>query len=101
MLDKRVSPAGTVVRNLTSPVYAKSGVPIIRYCKDYLIESGKSVISFCLFVRTETENDEFVEKQLDVIAKKITREQALRAAANATLENFEYLPETINLEMTK
>lgn len=33
-----------------------------------------------------------VETQLDKIAKKITKEQALKASANSTLWAFEYLP---------
>lgn len=98
-LNKRTSPAGTVVRSLSNPVYAKSAVPVIRYCKDYTIGSGKSTVSFCLFTRTEVENDDLVEKQLDDVAKTITKEQALRASANATMENFEYLPNVIGMEL--
>lgn len=98
-LNRRVSPAGIIVRNVDSPVYNKAAVPIIRYCKDYEVGSGKSKVAYCLFVRSKIDNDEFIEQQLDDVAKQITKEQALKASANATTENFEYLPKIIGMEV--
>ncbi len=98
-LNKRTMPAGTVVRSVDSPVYNKSLAPFMRYCKDYVVSTGKSKVAYSLFVRTKIDNDRIVEQQLDDIAKKITKEQALRASANATMENFEYLPNVIGTEL--
>lgn len=82
-----------------SGVYQRSSNPIIRYCKDYEVGKGKNKVSFCLFVRTDFDNDVLVEEQLDAIAKEITVEQALKVTANATVEAFEYLPKVLREEI--
>lgn len=97
-LNKRIVPAGTGYRTPGSSVYQKSTEPFVRYCKDYEIGKGKSKVGFCLFVRTDIDNDPIIEQQLDAIASSISLEDALRISANSSLEAFEYLPKLIKLE---
>lgn len=90
-LNKRSVPIGSAYRTIDNPVYQKVNEPMYRYCKDYSKKFGTK-LKFCLFVRTTLNDDKLVEKRLDAVAKTITKEQALEAIANSSINDFKYLP---------
>lgn len=92
-------PVGAIYRTVDSPVFKTANSQLVRYCKDYSVGKGKAKVAFCLFVRTDVDNDVIVEKQLDQVATEVTQEQALAASGNASFENFSYLPNLISLEV--
>ena len=73
-----------------SAAYQKATKPLYRYAKGYSIKKGKSVINFCLFVRTFSDNDKAVEKELDACAKSLNSEEILEALTVASMSNFTY-----------
>lgn len=85
-LHKRLSPVGTRYREDANPVYKLSNQPLVRYCKNYNI--GK--IKFCLFVRTDKENDAKVEATLDAYAKELTKQQVLEYLSASQGMDFVY-----------
>lgn len=86
-LNKRLSPAGTRYLKDGDPVYKTSSAPLVRYCKDFAI--GK--IKFCLFLRTDEEDDKKAEAALDACAKGITKEKVLEYLSESIGMNFVYL----------
>ena len=94
-LNIKVSPAGRRIRRAGKAVYEMTDKPCKRYAKDYT----KNKITYCLMVFSDIDEEGFVEEQLDAIAKKITKEQALKASANATITGFEYLPNILKEEI--
>ena len=99
-LSARKSPNGEKYREPNGVVYKIANKPLYRYAKDYVVKK----VGFSLFLRTDCDNAELVENALDTYAKKITKEYALNATANAYIDNFEYTPyifsdtQTINTE---
>lgn len=91
-LSMRPSPIGTQYRNPDGVVYKQSTKPLLRYAKDYTVKKVK----FSLFLRTFCEDASVVEAALDVFAKEISKEYALKATANADFASFEYTPFTFN-----
>lgn len=90
-INIKASPAGRRIRKAGSAVYQTTDKVCYRYAKDYT----KSKVGYCLMVFSDIESAETVEAQLDAIAKTITKEQALKASANGTPTNFEYLANVI------
>ncbi len=89
------SPKGQRYLENGSPVYLTAENGLKRYAKDY----NMGEVKFSLFVRTlpELESD-FVETQLDAVAKKITEEYALKATVSADVLNFEYTPFSLEIK---
>lgn len=87
-LNVKSVPAGRRYRAAGSSVFKNSKNVGKRYAKDYT----RSKVDFCLMVYSNVLEEATVETQLDKIAKKITKEQALKASANSTMSAFEYLP---------
>lgn len=90
-LNVKTVPAGRRYRAAGSSVFQTSTEAGKRYAKDYT----KSKVDFCLMVYSNVLEEATVEAQLDKIAKKVTKEQALKASANATASGFEYLSSLI------
>lgn len=97
----RKSPIGQKYREPNGVVYKITDKPLYRYAKDYTVKK----VAFSLFLRTDCDNEKLVENALDTYAKQITKEYALNATANATIDIFEYTPyifdptKPINLEI--
>lgn len=72
-------------------VFAYSDKLMYRYAKNYKV--GKT--EFCLFVRTFRDDKNSVETELDKVAKTIKEDYAKKIAMLSTVENFEYLNESL------
>lgn len=90
VLSKKQAPLGQSYLVEGSAAYQKATKPLYRYAKGYSIKKGKSVINFCLFVRTFSDNDKAVEKELDACAKSLNSEEILEALTVASMSNFTY-----------
>ena len=90
-LNVKAVPAGRTYRTVDSPVYSKTNTVTYRFAKDYTVKKVK----FCLMVLSDISEPSIVEKQMDDIAKSITKEQALEIAANSTVVSFKYLPAVV------
>lgn len=91
-LTSRKHPLGTRYREPDGVVYKEASRAMNRYAKDYEVEGSP----FSLFVRTFCDDKNIVERALDSIAKKITKEYALQATAKAGLDSFQYTPFTFD-----
>lgn len=74
-------------------IFQNNPKPLFRYVKNYEVGKGKNKIGFALFVRTMTEADESIESQLDAVAEKINKDDALAANSNPNVLDFQYLNE--------
>ena len=93
-IHKGVSPANSVnCLPKGGSIFQNNMKPLFRYVKNYEVGKGNSKVGFALFVRTMTEDDKSVEKQLDAVAKKITKDEAQAANANPNYLDFQYLNE--------
>lgn len=86
-LNIKNSPAGRTYRTAENPVFAKTKNTCYRYAKDYTVKK----LVFCLMVFSDISDKAVVEKQLDEIAKTVTKEQALDVIVNSTETTFKYL----------
>lgn len=93
-LNVKTVPAGRKIRRAGKSVYEITKETCKRYAKDYT----KNKVDYCLMVFSNIDSESLVESQLDEIAKSITKEQALKASANATTTFFEYLPNILKEE---
>lgn len=93
-INVKASPAGRRIRKAGKSVYQQTDKVCYRYAKDYT----KNKVEYCLMVFSDIESVEIAEKQLDAVAKTITKDQALKASANGTATTFEYLPNIIKEE---
>lgn len=89
-LNLRSSPSGIRYRIRGVNIYKTADSPILRYAKDYSIGKWKTAVKFCLFVRSFNEDAKAVEAALDDVASQITKDEVLKATANATSESFTY-----------
>ncbi len=87
-INKRLSPKGTRYLAQGNSVYQTSEDCLIRYAKDY----DKNGVKFCLFVRTDVDNDSLAERALDQFAKKCTKEYILSVISNSRIDAVEYTP---------
>ncbi len=86
-LNVKLSPSGQKYLEKGNPVFLETKNGLKRCVKDY--EDGN--IKFSLFVRTLPEiDDTLIETSLDNVAKKLLKEQILKALASATTEKFTY-----------
>lgn len=87
VLNQRMGPRDERYQTKDSPVYLTANNSLARYVKDYEVEGVK----FSLFVRTLPDMDpSLVETELDEVADQITKEYALKAAANSSFDSFSY-----------
>lgn len=87
VLNVKLSPRGQKYLEKDNPVFLEAKNGLKRCVKDY--EDGN--IKFSLFVRTLPEvDDTLIETSLDNVAKKILKEQILKALASATTDKFTY-----------
>lgn len=90
ILSKKQAPLGQSYLIEGSAAYQKATKPLYRYAKGYSIKKGKSVINFCLLVRTFSDDDKAVEKELDACAKSLKPEDVLEALSVASMSSFAY-----------
>lgn len=84
-------PAGRQVRRAGNATFETTEKLCKRYAKDY----DKSGVQFCLMVFSDINDEKSVETQLDAVAKKITKKEALEASINSTSTDFKYLTNTL------
>ena len=93
-IHKATSPANSLtVLPKNSKIFQNNMKPLNRYVKNYEVGKGNSKVGFALFVRTMTDDDESIESQLDAVAKKITKDEALAASQAPNYLDFNYLNE--------
>lgn len=91
-LAKRLSPIGQVYYEQGNPVAKFAKQPLVRYAKDYEVEK----VRFSLFVRTNNDNENLIEKSLDQYAKTLSKGEVLGYLSECQNMDFVYTFATLN-----
>lgn len=89
-IDIRKMPVGVSYLTKDSLVFKHATFPLIRVVKNYVVKKNKEEIKFSLFLRTDREDIDKLEEELDNYSKEITFEYAKSALNGATFEKFNY-----------